>query len=68
MGCAREENSQAPALVKRLADEPIDEARLTGGVFVMPRETATDDSRPNRRLGLADRRKHPRTDRRMRSS
>ena len=64
MGCAREENSQAPALVMRAADEPLDEARLTGGVRVVPRETAMDDSTPNRRLGIADRRKHPRTDRR----
>ena len=64
MGCAREENSQAPALVKRLADEPFDEARLTGGVRVVPRTKADDDSKPDRRLGGSDRRKHPRTDRR----
>ncbi len=64
MGCAREENTQAPALVKRLADEPMDEGRLTGGVLVVPRETAQDDSRSDRRLGIPDRRRHPRTDRR----
>jgi hypothetical protein len=64
MGCAREENSHAPALVRRLADEPLDEARLTGGVRVVPRTKADDDSRPDRRDGTADRRKHPRTDRR----
>src|SRR5262245_51325309 len=64
MGCAREEKSQAPALVMRVADEPLDEARLTGGVRVIRPETAKDDSRPNRRLGIPDRRKHPRTDRR----
>ena len=68
MGCAREENSQAPALVMRIADEPLDEARLTGGVRVIPRETAKDDSGPDRRLGMADRRKRPRTDRRKKSS
>jgi len=64
MGCAREEHSQAPALVKRLADEPLDEARLTGGVRVVPRAQADDDSKADRRHGTADRRKHPRTDRR----
>jgi hypothetical protein len=68
MGCAREENSQAPALVMRVADESLDEARLTGGVRVIPREIAKDDSRSDRRLGIADRRKHPRTDRRKKSS
>jgi hypothetical protein len=64
MGCAKEENSQAPALVMRAADEPLDEARLTGGVRVVPRAKADDDSTPDRRHGAADRRKHPRTDRR----
>jgi hypothetical protein len=64
MGCAREENSQAPALVMRIADEPLDEARLTGGVRVVPRAKADDDSQSDRRRGVADRRKHPRTDRR----
>jgi len=64
MGCAKEENSQAPALVMRAAEEPLDEARLTGGVRVVPREAAADDARPDRRLGTADRRKRPRTDRR----
>ena len=68
MGCAREEKSQAPALVKRLADDPIDEARLTGGVLVVPRATAKDDATPDRRFGMADRRKHPRTDRRKKPS
>lgn len=68
MGCAREEKSQAPALVMRAADEPLDEARLTGGVRVVPREAAKDDSRPDRRFGIPDRRKHPRTDRRKKSS
>jgi hypothetical protein len=64
MGCAKEENSQAPAVVMRAADEPLDEARLTGGVRVVPRETAQDDSTPERRRGITERRKHPRTDRR----
>ena len=65
MGCAKEENSQAPALVMRgAAEEPLDEARLTGGVRVVPREIAADDARPDRRLGIVDRRKRPRTDRR----
>jgi hypothetical protein len=64
MGCAKEENSKAPALVMRVTDEPLDEARLTGGVHVFPREIAKDDSPSDRRLGTADRRKHPRTDRR----
>jgi hypothetical protein len=64
MGCAKEENSQAPALVMRAADELFDEGPLTGGVRVVPRDTAKDDSRADRRLGIADRRKHPRTDRR----
>jgi hypothetical protein len=68
MGCAKEENSQAPALVMRAADEPLDEARLIGGVRVVPSEIAMDDSRADRRHGITDRRKHPRTDRRkMRS-
>ena len=64
MGCAREEHSQTPALVVRAADEPLDEARLTGGVRVVPRAKADDDSKADRRQGLTDRRKHPRTDRR----
>ena len=64
MGCAREENSQTPALVMRAADEPLDETRLTGGVRVVPRETAMDDRKQDRRHGITDRRKHPRTDRR----
>jgi hypothetical protein len=64
MGCAREERSQAPALVMRVADEPLDEARLTGGVRVVPRVKA-DDSKSDRRYGVADRRKHPRNDRRQ---
>jgi hypothetical protein len=68
MGCAKEESSQAPALVMRAVDEPLDEARLTGGVRVVPLESARDDSRPDRRLGMADRRKRPRTDRRKKSS
>jgi hypothetical protein len=68
MGCAKEENSQAPALVMRAADEALDEARLTGGVRVIPREAAMDDATPDRRLGFADRRKRPRTDRRRKSS
>ena len=68
MGCAKEENSQAPALVMRPADEPLDEGPLTGGVHVVPRETAMDDSRADRRLGTSDRRKHPRTDRRKLTS
>jgi len=67
MGCAREEHSQAPALVKRLTDEPLDEARLTGGVRVVPRAKADDNAALERRHGTADRRKHPRTDRRKRS-
>lgn len=66
MGCAREENSQAPALVMRATDEPLDEARLTGGVRVVPRTKADDET--DRRHGVADRRKHPRTDRRKRQS
>ena len=61
MGCAKEEDSQAPALVMRTVDDSLDEARLTGGVRVVPREIATDS---DRRHGIADRRKHPRTDRR----
>jgi len=64
MGCAKEENSQTPALVMRAGDEPLDDGPLIGGVRVVPRETARDDSRSDRRLGIADRRKHPRTDRR----
>jgi hypothetical protein len=68
MGCAKEEHSQAPALVMRATDEPLDEARLTGGVHVFAREIAKDDSRRDRRLGIADRRKHPRTDRRQKRS
>jgi hypothetical protein len=68
MGCAREEKSQTPALVMRAADEPLDEGRLTGGVRVVPRATAKDASRPDRRFGIPDRRKHPRTDRRKKSS
>jgi len=68
MGCAREENSKAPALVMRVADEALDEARLTGGVRVVTHETANDESRTDRRLGIADRRKHPRTDRRQKPS
>lgn len=64
MGCAEEEDSRAPALVMRAVDESLDEARLTGGVRVVAREVAADRSTPNRRLGVADRRKHPRTDRR----
>jgi len=64
MGCAREESSQAPALVVRVVDEPLDEARLTGGVRVVPRAKADDISKTDRRRGTADRRKHPRTDRR----
>ena len=64
MGCAREEHSQTPALVMRVADEPLDEARLTGGVRVVPRTEADDDVNPDRRRGVTDRRKHPRTDRR----
>ena len=67
MGCAKEENSQAPALVMR-ADELFDEGPLTGGVHVVPRDTAEDASRADRRLGITDRRKHPRTDRRKKSS
>jgi hypothetical protein len=68
MGCAKEENSQAPALVMRATDEPFDEGPLTGGVHVVPRDTAKDDSRADRRFGIADRRKHPRTDRRKKPS
>jgi hypothetical protein len=68
MGCAREESSQAPALVMRVADEPLDEARLTGGVRVVRRAKADDDSKPDRRQGAADRRKRPRTDRRKSQS
>jgi hypothetical protein len=64
MGCAKEADSQAPALVMRAVDDPLDETRLTGGVRVVPHEIAMDDSRADRRLGIADRRKHPRTDRR----
>jgi hypothetical protein len=64
MGCAKEESSHAPALVMRVTDDPLDEARLTGGVRVVPLETAADDSRQNRRHGAMDRRRHPRTDRR----
>jgi len=68
MGCAREERSQTPALVVRAADEPLDEARLTGGVRIVPRPKADDDSKADRRHGLTDRRRHPRTDRRKPSS
>ena len=68
MGCAKEENSHAPALVMRVTDEPLDEALLIGGVRVVPRDTAKDDARPDRRLGIPDRRKHPRTDRRRNRS
>jgi hypothetical protein len=68
MGCAKEENSRAPALVMRVEDEPLDEALLTGGVRVVPRDTAKDNVRPDRRLGIPDRRKHPRTDRRTNRS
>jgi hypothetical protein len=64
MGCAREEKSQAPALVMRAGDEPLDEARLTGGVRVVPRANADDDLQAERRQGVADRRKRPRADRR----
>lgn len=64
MGCAREEKSHAPALVMRVTDEPLDEARLTGGVRVVPRAKADDDARADRRQGAVDRRKHPRSDRR----
>ena len=42
----------------------VDETRLTGGVRVVPRETAMDDRKQDRRHGITDRRKHPRTDRR----
>jgi hypothetical protein len=66
MGCAREESSQAPALVLRVTDDILDEARLTGGVRVVTPERADDTSRPDRRAGVPDRRKHPRTDRRKR--
>ena len=68
MGCAREEKSHAPALVMRVADEPPDETRLTGGVRVVPRTEADDYSKADRRQGITDRRKHPRTDRRKPSS
>jgi len=61
MGCAKAEDSHAPALVMRAVDDSLDEARLTGGVRVVPREIAKDS---DRRHGIADRRKHPRTDRR----
>jgi hypothetical protein len=65
MGCAREEHSHAPALVIRVSDDSLDEARLTGGVRVVAPETANDASPPaERRRGIADRRKRPRTDRR----
>jgi len=50
--------------VVRIADEPLDEARLTGGVRVVPRAKADDDSKADRRRGTTDRRKRPRTDRR----
>ena len=64
MGCAREEHSEALALVIRTEDEAFDEARLTGGVRVIPPEIAHDAPRPDRRRGVPDRRKRPRTDRR----
>jgi hypothetical protein len=64
MGCAREEHSHAPVLVIRVNDDALDEARLTGGVRVVAPETANDVSTPERRRGIADRRKRPRTDRR----
>ena len=64
MGCAREERSQTPALVVRIADEPLDEARLTGGVRVVPRGKADDDAKADRRRGTTNRRKRSRTDRR----
>ena|SRR5436190_16838385 len=64
MGCAREEHSEALALVIRSGDEVFDEARLTGGVRVIPPESADDASRSDRRRGLPDRRKRPRSDRR----
>jgi hypothetical protein len=67
MGGAREELSEHPALVIPVNDERLDEARLTGGVRVIPPETAHDhpnEPSPDRRRNLADRRKRPRTDRR----
>jgi hypothetical protein len=64
MACAREEHSEALALVIRSGDEDLDEARLTGGVRVIRPEIAHDAPRSDRRRGVADRRKHPRTDRR----
>jgi len=67
MGGAREETSLEPALVVRVTDEALDEARLTGGVRVVVFDRADErpnDPAPDRRRGTADRRKRPRTDRR----
>jgi hypothetical protein len=70
MGGAREEISERPALVIPVNDDELDESRLTGGVRVIPPDTAHDypnQPTPDRRRNLADRRKHPRTDRRKAS-
>jgi hypothetical protein len=63
MQCAKEETSETLALVINQNDETRDEARLTGGVSVISAHTA-DDWGPERRRSTADRRKHPRADRR----
>ena len=63
MACAKEETSEALALVINQNDETRDEARLTGGVRVIAPHSAHDWN-SERRRGVSDRRKHPRNDRR----
>ena len=59
MACAKEETSEALALVINQNDE----ARLTGGVRVIGPHSAHDWN-SERRRGVSDRRKRPRNDRR----